>query len=324
MDNNSKSTSKGLFSFGNVITVILLIAVIIGYVGSKSNWFRITSTQGESTVEINSLDELNNSLSYAVSFPDFVNKAITNGSQPIGTVKQSNFSEFKVDNTIIGTCKFVGYGVDPLDLKSKMYNVDEEDNETLISTVEINKFSIDNNNINHIEYVYNLPDFENCTLIIWSDNSANYSMLFGDKVSQETILENWNIEPKDITEYVDDEETEETDNEASNNKVVDELNFNKLTSTHLSIALPDGFEVMESDGYDIYSLGGKMLLAVMYTEDAISGESFTGSGEISVTDTIVLRYNKENPFETGTNYYNTYNKVLESIGKVAGSIEFTE
>lgn len=324
MSNDSKGTSKGLFSISNIVTVILLILVIIGYAGSKNNWFKFTSIQGEHAVEVSSIDELRNSLSYTVSFPDFVTTAVVNGSQLIGTVKQSNFSEFRVDSTIIGTCKFVGYGVDPLDLKSKAYTTDEEGNEKLISTIEINKFNVENNNINHIEYIYNLPDFENCTLIVWSDNSANYSMLFGDKVDQETILKNWNINSKDIKEYVESDQTDQADSSLADDEINEELNLNKVSSTHISIALPDGFEVMESDGYDVYSLGGKMLLAVMYTEDAIAGDSFSGSGEISVTDKVVLRYNKENPFENGTSYYNTYNKVLESIGKIAGSVDFTE
>lgn len=317
MNDNSKNKSGGLFSIGNVITAVLFVAVIIGYFGSKQGWFRFTNIQGDSGKEVSSISELKDNLEYEVSFPNFITDALNNGSSLVGKVKQSNFSEFRVDNTLIGTCGFVGYGVDPLDLKGTMYTQDENGNDKILSNVEIDKFSVENNSINHIEFLYNLPTFENCTLIVWNDNVANYSMLFGDKVEQSTILENWGIDSKDVSEYVENIDS----NTNSEEETVSELGFDKITSTHTSISLPSGFKVMESDGYDIYSLDEKMLLAIMYTEDSISSDSFKGSGEINITDTVVLRYSKENPFKVGTESYETYEEVLQSIGKIAGSVE---
>ena len=323
MSNSTKSTDKGLFSIGNIITVILLIAVIIGYIGSKNNWFKINNIKNESTVEVHSMDELDKVIDYDISLPEFVTSAISNGSEVDGTVKQSNFSEIKIDSTLIGTCKFMGYGVDPLDLKDKAYTVDEDGNESLSKSVEINKFNVENNSINHLEYIYNLPELEDCTLIIWSDSSVNYSMLFGDKVDKETILKNWNINSKDLSKYT---ENSGDTNEDSSDKVTDEvpdIELNEMKSTHISIGLPNGFKTMESEGYNVYSLGDNMLIAVMYTKDAVDSNNFTGSGEIKISDTLVLRYNKENPFDKDTDYYDTYNKVLNSIEKIADSVEFT-
>lgn len=316
MDNNSKKTSGSILSLGNIITAILLIAVIIGYLGSQKDWFRFTNISGENTVEIGSMEQLSNSVNYKISLPDFVNSAIVSGSNPKGTVKKSNFSSFTVDTTLIGTCKFVGYGVDPLSLKDLMYSVDANGNTTLVKAVSTTKYSVEGNDITYIEYVYNLPGFENCTLILWSDSSANYSMLFGDKVTEEVILENWNIDKESLTEFTGDNVIA---NDTTSN---DDIDLNTIESEHISISLPNGFELMESDGYDIYILNGKMLLAVMYTEGAVESDNFAGSGEISISDTVVLRYSKENPFSSGTSYYSTYNKVLESIGKIAGSIEY--
>lgn len=327
MSNESKS-GKGLFSIGNIITVILLIAVIIGYAGSKNKWFKFINVKGDNSIEINSMDELTNALEYEIHLPDFVNTAIENGSNPVGDVKRSEFSEFKVDNTLIGTCKFAGYGVDPLDVKSNAYTIDDEGNEQLINTIKIDKVSIENSKVDYIEYVQGIPELEDCTLILWSDNSVNYSMLFGEKVSMDVILENWNIDPSNAKEYIEGSKNNDADqqdtNAEDNSNEDSELNFSRLESSHLSIELPEEFEVLESDGYDVYMLNDKMLIAVMYTDEAINGDAFDGSGEINVTDKIVLRYNKDNPFEEGTSYYSLYNDVLKSIGRVAGSIEFKD
>lgn len=323
MSNSTKSTDKGLFSIGNIVTVILLIAVIIGYIGSKNDWFRISSIKNENTVTVHSIDELNNVLDYDISLPEFVTSAISNGSEVSGTVKQSNFSEIKVDNTLIGTCKFTGYGVDPIDIKDKAYTIDEDGNESISKSVEINKFSVENNNINHLEYIYNLTELEDCTLIIWSDNSANYSMLFGDKVDKETILKNWNINSKDLSKYTGNSGDTNEDSSDEATDTVTDIELNEMKSNNISINLPNGFETMESEGYNVYSLGGNMLIDVMYTKDAVDSDNFAGSGEIKISDTLVVRYNKENPFDKDTDYYDTYSKVLNSIEKIADSVKFT-
>jgi hypothetical protein len=312
-----ESKTEGI-KVSSIITIVLFILAIITYIASKLGVLNINNIQKPEEVKFDSLSSTVEYLGYEATMPEFiVNKAESNEVE--GIVTNKTFAKILIGDYIVSLTPFQSYEYDPLDVAGTV-NEYNESKDKIVSKA----YTIKNDNeseIKYISYRLNVPSLEDCTVINWSDDIANYGVLIGDKLSESEIFGYFGIAKENTEVYSADIET------ANEQTTEENLDTITIDTEHIRLQGKEFLEVTELDTLNMYSIGDSCVLAVIYGDGAKDSEDFTGTddiGEVIISDRLVARYTTKNPFEQGDMNYEYYEEFIRTIDETIESIVYID
>lgn len=289
---------KKISGHSKVWIILFILAVLSTLLLSLAYKDGVNATV-QSTKGINSntsLAEVENS-AIGIKLPDIVKSKSTDKDFKItnvmGQVYQIQCNEF-----VIKIAAYTDYRADTLGLYDSC-SVDK------IYTVSDNQ-----SDITYFRYRQEYKGYEHCTIINWCTSTAQYGMMYADKISIDEALDIIGIDKGSLIAY--------TDAVSSNS-----LQGNVLTlSNGVTLELPNFESTVSILDYDNGLCEGSVNNKTLFIIDYGNGtDRYKSEQVVDLNNSIKLYYSKENPFSTGTKEYSDYELLIKSIQHIKDSIK---
>lgn len=215
----------------------------------------------------------------------------------------------------------VEIGNDRLVLKIANYVADEADILGLYEKCEVDNFyEVETGpyGITSIRYRTGHPDYKNCTLVNWHSEHNTYGLMLADIYTEDQVLEMFTIS-KDMISSKSKDNTANTIEESSK-ILMYTYNYDNVT---FELPVKDNEAAVNIIGNEVnISLDATLCLIIT---DTYSDDKYNSIEDIEFVkrkDGVCIYYRKNNPFDTGSDSYINYNKIILTIDDITSSISY--